>query len=239
MSEAVLPMRLRQFRFGAERSRSGAKIGLAGWAFMAATSVAAVALVLGPLSMLLIVAFRGPQDLLPFEQGAQWTLRKSGGDLSRRQSLPVDHPRYIYLHGWLRHFDIRHRFCAGLAGRAHGPAVARWHLHHRAVSAAGSWHRFFDHLDFSPGAQHRLGQRGAACHARARWRRSAQHIQHGRHDPGPKYWTCAVRVLVAVGGVAFHEPHARRGQQCVWRKSAQDVPARDLARFYGRACWRR
>ena len=74
MSEAVLPMRLRQFRFGAERSRSGAKIGLAGWAFMAATSVAAVALVLGPLSMLLIVAFRGPQDLLPFEQGAQWTL---------------------------------------------------------------------------------------------------------------------------------------------------------------------
>ncbi len=41
---------------------------------MAATSVAAVALVLGPLSMLLIAAFRGPQDLLPFEPGAQWTL---------------------------------------------------------------------------------------------------------------------------------------------------------------------
>jgi iron(III) transport system permease protein len=35
---------------------------------------AAVYLVLGPLSMLLAAALRGPQDLLPFEPGARWTI---------------------------------------------------------------------------------------------------------------------------------------------------------------------
>ena len=40
---------------------------------IAVATLASVALVLGPLVMLLTAAFRGPQDVLPFEEGARWT----------------------------------------------------------------------------------------------------------------------------------------------------------------------
>src|SRR5262245_64782625 len=35
---------------------------------------AAIYLIATPLSMLLLAAFRGPADVLPFEPGSQWTL---------------------------------------------------------------------------------------------------------------------------------------------------------------------
>lgn len=75
MSDAALPTRLRRFRIrNSPDFQSRGDIGLVGWAVIAVASLAAISLVLAPLSMLLIAAFRGPQDLLPFEDGARWTL---------------------------------------------------------------------------------------------------------------------------------------------------------------------
>jgi iron(III) transport system permease protein len=70
MSSAAPPTRHRhaQAPVGA-----GVGIGPSGWATIAVAALASVSLVLGPLAMLLTAAFRGPQDVLPFEEGAGWT----------------------------------------------------------------------------------------------------------------------------------------------------------------------
>jgi ABC-type spermidine/putrescine transport system permease subunit II len=41
---------------------------------LGAGALAALYLISAPLAMLLVAAFRGPDDMLPFEQGAVWTL---------------------------------------------------------------------------------------------------------------------------------------------------------------------
>ena len=69
MTDAVLASRMRL-----PRSDARGDIGPAGWAVIALVSLAAIGLILVPLGMLLTAAFRGPQDLLPFEDGAHWTL---------------------------------------------------------------------------------------------------------------------------------------------------------------------
>src|SRR5215467_8297428 len=75
MSEVAPPTRLLTARIRhATRSERRGDIGIAGWTVIAAASLAAVYFVLGPLSMLFAAAFRGPQEFLPFEDGAQWTL---------------------------------------------------------------------------------------------------------------------------------------------------------------------
>ncbi len=48
-------------------------LGLSGRLVLGLGIVAAVYLISAPLAMLLIAAFRGPKDLLPFEPGAHWT----------------------------------------------------------------------------------------------------------------------------------------------------------------------
>jgi iron(III) transport system permease protein len=75
MSGAALSERLRWPRFGrGAATKARGDIGAAGWTLIALATAAAVALILAPLAMLLTAALRGPQDLLPFEDGAQWTL---------------------------------------------------------------------------------------------------------------------------------------------------------------------
>ena len=49
-------------------------LGLSGRVTIGIGVVLAVYLISAPLLMLLTAAMRGPQDLLPFEPGAQWTL---------------------------------------------------------------------------------------------------------------------------------------------------------------------
>lgn len=56
----------------ARRRRRG-QLGLAGSIAVVGAAVAALYLVLAPLLALLLTAFRGPSDLLPFEPGAHWT----------------------------------------------------------------------------------------------------------------------------------------------------------------------
>lgn len=58
----------------AGKAEKRADIGWAGWTVIALGAIAACYFILGPLLMLLTTAFRGPQDLLPFEDGAHWTL---------------------------------------------------------------------------------------------------------------------------------------------------------------------
>src|SRR5215470_19175312 len=58
----------------ATKSERRGDVGIAGWVVIASASLAAAYFILGPLSMLFTAAFRGPQDFLPFEDGAQWTL---------------------------------------------------------------------------------------------------------------------------------------------------------------------
>jgi iron(III) transport system permease protein len=67
---AVLRARIKK----ANSAEKRADIGWLGWTIIALGSAAALFFILGPLIMLLTTAFRGPQDLLPFEDGAQWTL---------------------------------------------------------------------------------------------------------------------------------------------------------------------
>jgi iron(III) transport system permease protein len=50
------------------------RIGPVGALILGAGVAAAVYLIAAPLGMLLIAAFRGPQDFLPLEPGAQWTV---------------------------------------------------------------------------------------------------------------------------------------------------------------------
>jgi iron(III) transport system permease protein len=71
MSDAALPAGIRRPR---SKGSSRGDLGLVGWTVIAVASTAAIGLVLAPLGMLLTAAFRGPQDVLPFEDGAQWTL---------------------------------------------------------------------------------------------------------------------------------------------------------------------
>jgi iron(III) transport system permease protein len=75
MSGAALSGRLRRLRLrrGAATEARG-DIDAAGWIVIALATAVAVALILAPLAMLLTAALRGPQDLLPFEDGAHWTL---------------------------------------------------------------------------------------------------------------------------------------------------------------------
>src|SRR5262249_1573903 len=72
---------------------AGVGIGPPGWTIIAVATLASVALVLGPLVMLLTAAFRGPQDVLPFEEGARWTF---------------DNLTAIYLHARLYRTIIPH-----------------------------------------------------------------------------------------------------------------------------------
>jgi iron(III) transport system permease protein len=75
MSDVALPTPLQRPRLrGGASSDWRSDIGVLGWTVIATASLAALYLILGPLSMLLTAAFRGPQDLLPFEDGAYWTL---------------------------------------------------------------------------------------------------------------------------------------------------------------------
>lgn len=75
MSDVAVPTRLLRARISrATKSERLGDIGFAGWTIIAVASLAAVYFILGPLSMLLTAAFRGPQNFLPFEDGAQWTL---------------------------------------------------------------------------------------------------------------------------------------------------------------------
>src|SRR5690242_13104675 len=75
MSDVALPSELPRPRsLGGAASQRRGDIGALGWTVIAAAALAAVYLILGPLGMLLTAAFRGPQDLLPFEDSAQWTL---------------------------------------------------------------------------------------------------------------------------------------------------------------------
>ncbi|HKT16932.1 MAG TPA: iron ABC transporter permease [Stellaceae bacterium] len=67
---ARAPLRKRSWAFP---KRSG-RVGLAGWVILGAGVLAALYLISAPLGMLLVAAFRGPKDLLPFEPGAEWTL---------------------------------------------------------------------------------------------------------------------------------------------------------------------
>ena len=50
------------------------EIGVIGGVVLASAAAAALYFILVPLLMLLAAAFRGPQDLLPFEPGTQWTI---------------------------------------------------------------------------------------------------------------------------------------------------------------------
>jgi iron(III) transport system permease protein len=50
------------------------KLDLRAALILGAAAVAAIYLISAPLLMLLVAAFRGPEDLLPFEPGARWTL---------------------------------------------------------------------------------------------------------------------------------------------------------------------
>ena len=52
----------------------GSDLGRGGVFVVGAAIVTAVYLVSAPLLMLVVTAFRGPHDLLPFEPGAEWTL---------------------------------------------------------------------------------------------------------------------------------------------------------------------
>ena len=52
----------------------GSDLGRSGVFVVGAAIVTAVYLVSAPLLMLVVTAFRGPGDLLPFEAGAEWTL---------------------------------------------------------------------------------------------------------------------------------------------------------------------
>jgi iron(III) transport system permease protein len=75
MSDIALPAPPQRARItGGTSSERLGDLGVVGWTVIAAASLAAVYLILGPLSMLLTAAFRGPPDLLPFEDGAHWTL---------------------------------------------------------------------------------------------------------------------------------------------------------------------
>jgi iron(III) transport system permease protein len=77
MTEAALPARRIRFRVGLPScAGQGLDIGIAGWIAVVVASAVAISLILGPLAMLLTAAFRGPLDLLPFEEGAHWTLDK-------------------------------------------------------------------------------------------------------------------------------------------------------------------
>ena len=53
--------------------KRGARIGPVGAIILGAGILAAIYLISAPLGMLLVAAFRGPKDLLPFEPGAEWT----------------------------------------------------------------------------------------------------------------------------------------------------------------------
>lgn len=55
-------------------SKGYGRVGLGGALVLAVGIIAALYLIAAPLGMLLVAAFRGPQDLLPFEPGARWTL---------------------------------------------------------------------------------------------------------------------------------------------------------------------
>src|SRR5262245_58391506 len=60
-----------------DRGRRMARAGNLDWGarlILAVGAGAAIYLIAVPLSMLLVAAFRGPADMLPFEPGAQWTL---------------------------------------------------------------------------------------------------------------------------------------------------------------------
>jgi iron(III) transport system permease protein len=75
MSDVALPAPLQPPRLrGGASSDWRSDIGIVGWTVIATACLATVYLILGPLGMLLTAAFRGPQDLLPFEDGAHWTL---------------------------------------------------------------------------------------------------------------------------------------------------------------------
>jgi iron(III) transport system permease protein len=75
MSQITLATSLQRGRpRRAARAERRGEIGIVGWIVIATASVAALYLILGPLTMLLTSAFRGPQEFLPFEEGAHWTL---------------------------------------------------------------------------------------------------------------------------------------------------------------------
>ena len=71
----ISPAHLRSQLLSASRGAGFiGRIGLAGVLILAAGIVAALYLIAAPLGMLLVAAFRGPQDYLPLEPGAVWTL---------------------------------------------------------------------------------------------------------------------------------------------------------------------
>src|ERR1043165_9706542 len=55
-------------------AKSYSRIGLGGIVILGAAIAAALYRIAAPLAMLLVAAFRGPQDFLPLEPGARWTL---------------------------------------------------------------------------------------------------------------------------------------------------------------------
>jgi iron(III) transport system permease protein len=59
-------------------SDSTSEIGWAGILVLGGAICAALYLISAPLGMLLTAAFRGPQDMLPFEAGARWTIENFG-----------------------------------------------------------------------------------------------------------------------------------------------------------------
>src|SRR6478752_4715959 len=55
------------------RRRRRGQLGWVGGIAVTGAALAAIYLVMAPLLALLATAFRGPSDLLPFEDGARWT----------------------------------------------------------------------------------------------------------------------------------------------------------------------
>jgi len=76
MSQLTLSTNLQRTRARrpVKAGRRRGEIGVVGWIVIAAASLAALYFILGPLTMLVTTAFRGPQEFLPFEEGAHWTL---------------------------------------------------------------------------------------------------------------------------------------------------------------------
>ena len=53
----------------------GGDLGVGGVLILGAAVIAAVYFISAPLAMLFFAAFRGPEEFLPFEEGAEWTFQ--------------------------------------------------------------------------------------------------------------------------------------------------------------------
>ena len=149
---------------------------------LGAGALAALYLISAPLAMLLVAAFRGPDDMLPFEQGAVWTLDNLVAVYGDRALYTNVIPNtLIFTAGAVALGFVTAFILAWLTERCDLPfrnaifALILFPLLVPGVVLAIAW-------IFLLGAQCRLGQHGAARRLRAQRRGADQHLLAARHD---------------------------------------------------------